>query len=274
MKRIIYSTGLKGGVAKTTTARNILDQHDELNSEYQAFDSDPTNSQLLRYYEKYNRTEFLNLMLVEEQAYFIDEILIAKKPPLIIIDLPAGGKEEMDDFENRYGLIANGGAEELGYRITQVWNLGITIDSIFGLEQLYDICGDKCDYILAKHAHLNNKGGYAYKNYDEAGIRKTMLERGAVEIIMPAMDASVYTFIDRQGMTFTEVAKRDSENIPFSIYLRAKSYRQAVKAAFSRAAFFLALSDVPNESTSVVDQENGSAKKRGRRKNDAATKAE
>ena len=51
MKRVIWVTGGKGGVGKSTFARGLLDILREAGLNVAAFDGDPTNAQLFRYYD-------------------------------------------------------------------------------------------------------------------------------------------------------------------------------------------------------------------------------
>ncbi len=264
MHRIIYSTGLKGGIGKTTMSRNLLDQYDESGVIYQAYDSDNTNSQLMRFYGAFGKTKFLNLTLEEEQSFFIDNILEEQKPPLILVDFPAGGKEEMEAFEAEFGLISSGAAEEMGYRVTQIWNLGDSVDSIFGLEKLYKTLGENCDYVLVKHNCFNVKG-YAYSSYDESSIRNTMIDSGAIEIAMPVLGKDAYNYIDRNCLTFIAAANREG-NMPRSISLRTKSYRYAVRDSLSKAAHFLGLNftSLPTDSNPNKSSRRTANKKRGK----------
>ena len=50
-KRVIWVTGGKGGVGKSTFSRGLLDVLSNAGVNVAAFDGDPSNAQLFRYYQ-------------------------------------------------------------------------------------------------------------------------------------------------------------------------------------------------------------------------------
>ncbi|MEL7228266.1 MAG: adenylyl-sulfate kinase, partial [Cyanobacteria bacterium J06576_12] len=116
--RVIWVTGGKGGVGKSTFARGLLDVLVEAGVNVIALDGDPSNAQLFRYYQSVgDGVQCVDLDKQGEADVLLNQ-MEESKADVFLVDVAAGGSQTLLDLENDIGLISE--AMDMGFRFTVV----------------------------------------------------------------------------------------------------------------------------------------------------------
>ena len=122
-KRIIWVTGGKGGTGKSTFARGMLDTLMAAGIKVVAFDGDPDNSQLFRFYKSAD-AQVTRIPIHKRNG--ADDIIMEMEEmetPVILVDVPAGGGNLLAGLEDEVGFLS--ALDEVGYHMTLVTVLGV-----------------------------------------------------------------------------------------------------------------------------------------------------
>jgi len=223
-KRQILVCGDKGGVGKSTIARTLAEWLATQGIEMLLFDGDDTNPTLTRYFPHSRR------LLTKTTKGF--EVLInslEEKESIHLVDLGAGTSITLGQFAEKTDYI--GVCLEFGTRVTFVFALAPSADSIGLLKILSETFGSAADYVICKNEA--NSGSWAL--WEGSTTRKTILEecRG-VELTIPELDADAYSAVDRLAnggatLTWEEATQRPEVQLVSRSYIKRwseKVFRQ------------------------------------------------
>lgn len=93
MKRVIWVTGGKGGTGKSTFARRALDRLLAAGINVVAFDGDPENAQLHRYYQEMGKGVVRTELGERDGGDDILEVMEQNQPDVVLADVAAGGSQ-------------------------------------------------------------------------------------------------------------------------------------------------------------------------------------
>jgi NAD(P)-dependent dehydrogenase (short-subunit alcohol dehydrogenase family) len=198
-RRLVVVTGNKGGCGKSIFARGLLDLYQHWQVPCIAYDSDTQNAQLFRHYAKAAAVSRMDIA----KRGSADRLLEEMEQPLssvILMDLPAGGGQTFQRYEQDIELIA--AAIELNYRLTLVSVMSRVKDSVNALRQVMDYCGDRVDYVAVKNLHFGE--AEKFKRFDQSKTREQFFSLGGVEIAMPDLFDDTFDLIDEQDLAFRQ----------------------------------------------------------------------
>ena len=148
-KRLVFIYGDKGGVGKSAVARLLLDIYRYESIGCQAIDSDTSNADLYRCYE---RVGDKGIVLLDEQGDAVERVdftvrgeadylidTLGEYKDLLLVDLPARSRDAFTSLIRELDLLSV--ASESGYRVTIVHVLGKTRNSISALKDVVELCG-------------------------------------------------------------------------------------------------------------------------------------
>lgn len=207
-KRIIWVTGGKGGTGKSTFARGLLDILRAAGLDVVAFDGDPDNSQLFRFY-KNSDVSVTRIGIKKRNG--VDDIISEMEDvgtPLILVDVPAGGGNILTGLEDEVGFLS--ALAEVGYQLTVVTVLSRIKDSVNQLKLAMDITDS---YSVAHIAVKNLYYGRAeqFRFLDRSNTKQRLLDNGGVVIEMRDLFDDTYERLDEADLSFRQALMPDSE---------------------------------------------------------------
>ncbi len=238
-KRVVIITGDKGGVGKSTFARGLLQLYINRGLNCLAYDSDKSNSQLYRHYN--SAGSGVNLIDIFTRGG-ADDLMIdldSKRPRLALVDLPAQARTFFEDFEKDLGVFD--AVKSLGYQITMVSVVSRVKDSVNVLRLLFDYCGHQTNYVVVKNLFHTAGDETKFECYDDSETRKSVLESGGVEILMPDLFYKAYDFIDRKNMSFGEVLTTNDPEVNIAIRSRIAAWMKTFEENALLASALLGL---------------------------------
>lgn len=203
MKRVIWVTGGKGGVGKSTFARGLLDILREAGLNVAAFDGDPTNAQLFRYYDGVQRIE----LDTQGEADALLNEMDAGKADVFLVDVAAGGSQALLDLESDIGLISE--AMDMGYRFTVVSVMSRIKDSVNLLKTSLAMTADfDVQHVAVKNLYFGECD--RFRLFDDSKTEARLLERGGKVVEMPDLFDDTYELLDKLNLPFRSMLEDES----------------------------------------------------------------
>ena len=217
-KRVVWVTGGKGGVGKSTFSRGLLDVLLDAGVNVAAFDGDPSNAQLFRYYQGVGRgVQCVDLDKQGEADVLLNQ-MEESKADVFLVDVAAGGSQTLLDLENDIGLISE--AMEMGYRFTVVSVMSRIKDSVNLLKASLEMTDDfDVQHVAVKNLYFGE--GDRFRLFDGSKTRAWLLERGGVVLEMPDLFDDTYELLDQM-------------NLPFRAMLADKSFPRAQRSRINK----------------------------------------
>ena len=207
IKCVIWVTGGKGGTGKSTFARGLLDTLLADGVEVAAFDGDPDNAQLYRYY-KTSDGGVTRIGIKERKG--ADDIITEMEEigtDVILVDVPAGGGQILVGLEEEVGFLS--AITEVGYQLTIVTVLSRIKDSVNQLKLAMDITEDfDVQHIAVKNLYYGDKD--KFKFLDCSKTKQRLLDNGGVVIEMRDLDDDTYEHVDDLDLPFQKAIAPDS----------------------------------------------------------------
>ena len=236
-KRIIWVTGSKGGTGKSTFARGLLDLLLEQGVDVAAFDGDPDNSQLYRFYKDLGGG--VTRVVITERDGGDDLLLTMEegKAAVILVDTPAGAREVLANLEDELGFLS--ALSELNYPLTMVSLLSRVKDSVNQLKYAFN---EMADYDVAHVAVKNLFYGDEdkFRIFDAARISQQIKDAGGAVIQMRDLYEDTYELLDDNDLAFQQ-ATSPSEIVKGPDVRRVNSWRNHLKAQVCSANGLLGL---------------------------------
>lgn len=205
-KRVVWVTGGKGGTGKSTFARGALDRLLAAGVKVAAFDGDPENAQLHRYYQHMGngvvRTE-----LAERDGG--DDILAAmeeEEPEVVLADVAAGGSQILMRLQDESLFLSS--AREMDYDFTIVSVISPIKDSVQMLKEAMDTThGQFVQHVAVKNLHFGDEDDFEL--FDGSKTKQRFDQAGGVVITMRDLLPKTYGAIDRQNLPFSMAIQKD-----------------------------------------------------------------
>jgi hypothetical protein len=221
--RLLLTHGEKGGVGKTTAARVLADFYKSREIPFRAFDAEGDTGQLLRFHgDDTAPVEVTKAALI---APVLDYLMDGNgQKRLALVDLGARTGGDLKSWLYRGGALEEAEANNLG--ITVMYVLGGAIDSVGHLKECHGELGRSVNYIVVRNLGVASK----FDVYDQSKVREELLNNGAREITMPALDPAVYQSVDKASVSFQDFI--DSNGGQFS-YTERRYCRTWLRECFN-----------------------------------------
>lgn len=191
-KTIVLIGGDKGGVGKSTCARTLAEYLKAKGVSFRAYDGDDTNPTFLRYWQEAHRLSTKTTKGFEPLVNNIES-----PEPVQLVDLGAGTSIIFGQFADKadfFGLVGDNGV-----RVTLVFLLVPSADSIGLLKTIAEQYGDKLAYVIVR----NNAVSGSWDLWEQSKTRTALQALGAEELTMPALDAEAFSACDKNSLTWS-----------------------------------------------------------------------
>lgn len=200
-KRLVMTAG-DARVGKSTTARLLLELYLESKLKLRAY-----------YTGDRNKLFSYELLLVVSELQLTrggaDKLLIDLERfssiQLALSDLPGQNIQQFKRFTEE--VLLWDALQSLGYRITFVHPISDRRDCIEYLQELFDYCGDKVDYVIVKNLLFNDEFPY----FDGTDIQKCIQEYGGEELYLGVLWKNTYELVE--GLNYPYSLALQSEEI-------------------------------------------------------------
>ena len=217
-QRVIWITGGKGGVGKSTFSRGLLDVLLDAGVNVAAFDGDPTNAQLFRYYQNVGEgVQQIDLNQQGEADILLNQ-MEEGKADIFLVDVAAGGSQTLLDLEGDIGLISE--AMDMGYRYTVVSVMSRIKDSVNLLKASLEMTDDfDVQHVAVKNLYFGACD--RFRLFDDSKTKGRLLEAGGMVLEMPDLFDDTYELLDQN-------------NLPFRAMLADKSFPRAQRSRINK----------------------------------------
>ena len=232
--RVIFSTGGKGGVGKTSVMVSLVSWFDNNTIPVQLLDFDTENKargSLSHFYRE--RAPKVNIHTPAGLDAFVD---ICESAPIVIADMGAGsGQVTTDWFDAMFQQVA-----EMGIVFTAI---GVITDDPASVESVLGWATklqNRVSYIVIKNALTSHADFNYWENSREA--RKFREAFTPAVIQMNFRLAELENASRNHGATLDDIANRNVEALELrkaSLVMRAQSYRRSLFAEFDNVKEFL-----------------------------------
>jgi len=236
---ILWVSGGKGGVGKTTTARILTDLLTDQTDYIYGYDCDPINPQFKRFYD----AEYLPITSADTKTADIAvealaERIEAKGHDYIIIDSPAGEIDMLSQLEERFAFISN--LKNMGARLTRVMVMSTTLESVNLLEHaLRDAQGLPVAHVAVRNLHFG--GPHYFDAYNRSPVKSELEKQGGMTIDFPELGAIATDSIDKQSLTYSDALEKES-GLPTMRRSMVFQWREKCRKAFAEAEHLLGVS--------------------------------
>ena len=173
---ILWVSGGKGGVGKTTTARILTDLLADQSDYIYGYDCDPINPQFKRFYNaEYLPITSADIKTADIAVEALAERIEAKGHDYIIIDSPAGEIDMLSQLEERFAFISN--LKNMKARLTRVMVMSTTLESVNLLEHaLRDAQGLPVAHVAVRNLHFG--GPHYFDAYNRSPVKAELERQG------------------------------------------------------------------------------------------------
>ena len=233
---ILWVSGGKGGVGKTTTASILTDLLTDQTDYIYGYDCDPINPQFKRFYD----AEYLPITSADTKTADIAvealaERIEAKGHDYIIIDSPAGEIDMLSQLEERFAFISN--LKNMGARLTRVMVMSTTLESVNLLEHaLRDAQGLPVAHVAVRNLHFG--GPHYFDAYNRSPVKAELEKQGGMTIDFPELGAIATDSIDKQSLTYSDAIEKES-GLPTMRRSMVFQWREKCRKAFAEAEHLL-----------------------------------
>ena len=206
-KRVVWVTGGKGGTGKSTFSRGLLDTLLTAKVDVAAFDGDPDNAQLFRYY-KSTEANVTRIGIKERDG--VDDVITEMEEAgtdVILIDVPAGGGQVLLGLEEEVGFLS--AMAEVGYQLTIVTVLSRIKDSVNQLKLAMDITeGFGVRHVAVRNLYYGDAD--KFRCLDRSKTKQRLEQDGGVVLDMRDLYEDTYERVDDLDLPFLIAVSNDS----------------------------------------------------------------
>jgi len=208
VRRLVIAHGEKGGVGKTTIARVLADYLVARKLAFRAYDGEGVTGQLMRFHpEQTLPIEFTDAAGISP---VLDHLMDGGNAHLALVDLGARAGNDLKSWLYRGGVLEESAAGRLG--VTVVYVLGGAVDSVGHLKECLAALGKDVKYLIVKNMGVASH----FTVYEQSHIRQELLSAGAQEMVLPALDTTVFQSVDRASIPFSAFAESNAGNFGYT----------------------------------------------------------
>ena len=236
---VLWVSGGKGGVGKTTTARILTDLLLEKTDRIYGYDCDPINPQFKRFYS----AEFLPLTSPDTKTADIALETLAERIEsqayeYIIIDSPAGEIDILGQLEERFAFVSS--LRSMGARLTRVLVMSTTLESVNLLEHaISNAQGLPVAHVAVRNLHFG--GPHYFDAYNRSSVKAELEKQGGITVDFPELGAIASSSIDQHSLTYSDALEKAS-GLPTMRRSMVYQWRENVRKEFSKAGHLLGVS--------------------------------
>ena len=174
-----------------------------------AFDGDPDNSQLFRFYKSAD-AQVTRIPIHKRNG--ADDIIMEMEEmetPVILVDVPAGGGNLLAGLEDEVGFLS--ALDEVGYHMTLVTVLSRIKDSVNQLKLAMDVTEgyNNIAHVAVKNLYYGDANKFRF--LERSKTKQRLLKNGGVEIEMADLYEDTYELVDEADVSFLAAIQPDSE---------------------------------------------------------------
>jgi hypothetical protein len=233
---ILWVSGGKGGVGKTTTARILSDLLLDKTNRIYGYDCDPINPQFKRFYG----AEYLPLTSPDTKTADVALETLAerienKANDYIILDSPAGEIDMLGQLEERFAFISS--LRQMGARLTRVLVMSTTLESVNLLEHaLSNARSLPVAHVAVRNLHFG--GSHYFDAYNRSAVKTELEKQGGMTVDFPELGAIATGSIDKQSLTYRDAIEKES-GLPTMRRSMIYQWRENVRKEFAKAGHLL-----------------------------------
>lgn len=215
-KRLVIVTSNKGGAGKTTFTRGYADylRRDKTATAFLS-DADGQVGQLLQFYgsriagsdddidPEQNGTvgvHYFNIKETRERDAIFDGL--ESGATRIVIDMPGGSFDLIRDIDRETDFFET--VQRSGYAVTIVDVITPMLASVKTVTSMIETFGDieGVAFVVVKNEFFGPTND-DWHIYNGSNAKTTLMARGGLEVLMPAMRMATFAAIDQHSLTFT-----------------------------------------------------------------------
>ncbi|PSB02790.1 hypothetical protein [Merismopedia glauca] len=213
MSNLIFVTGNKGGIGKSTLARGLIDRYLAQNIPLSVYDGDTEIGSLHRFCHKVTPVHRIDM----HGSNPLDKLMIdldTSQPSPVVVDLAAG-----------IGTVFSIATAELGffdwlrttrYQVSMFSVISNLIDSVVILKKLLESLEQQkvssIHHVVVKNLHFGDPE--SFDTYDRSSTRKILLELGGKEIFLPKLNDLTCQTVDFKNLSFSQAVTDTSIGLP------------------------------------------------------------
>ena len=224
-KRVIWVTGGKGGTGKSTFARGVLDLLMEAGVNVAAFDGDPDNAQLFRFYQDVGKGVTRTSLSERDGGDDILEAMEVLVPDVIVVDVAAGGSQILMRLQDESLFLST--AQEMGYDFTVVSVLSPIKDSVNMLKEALDTTeGHDVQHVAVKNLHFGSLDDFEL--FEASKTREQFVSLGGQVVAMRDLLGKTYGALDRDNLSFLGALDKET-GLPSGDRCRIRQWRTCLR---------------------------------------------
>jgi len=224
-KRVIWVTGGKGGTGKSTFARGVLDLLIEAGVNVAAFDGDPDNAQLFRFYQDLGKGVTRTSLSERDGGDDILDAMEVLVPDVIVVDVAAGGSQILMRLQDESLFLST--AQEMGYDFTVVSVLSPIKDSVNMLkEALVSTEGHDVQHVAVKNLHFGSLDDFEL--FEASKTREQFVTLGGQVVAMRDLLGKTYGALDRDNLPFLGALDKET-GLPSGDRCRIRQWRTCLR---------------------------------------------
>jgi len=228
VRRLVVAHGEKGGVGKTTIARVLADYLVARKLAFRAYDGEGAMGQLMRFHpEQTLGIEFTDAAGISP---VLDQLMDGGNAHLALVDLGARAGNDLKSWLYRGGALEESAAGRLG--VTIVYVLGGAVDSVGHLKECFAALGKDVKYLIVKNMGVASH----FTVYEQSHVRQELLSAGAQEMVLPALDTTVFQSVDRASIPFSAFAESNAGNFGYTERRYCRTWLRECFAALDQVA--------------------------------------
>ena len=207
LRHVIWVTGGKGGTGKSTFARGALDTLVAAGVDVAAFDGDPENAQLHRFYKDVGSGVVRTELSARDGGDPLLNAMEEQQPEVILADVAAGGSQILVHLEDETGFLSD--AAEMGYQFTVVSVLSPIKDSVNMLREAMDTTqGHSVQHVVVKNLHFGDPDDFEL--FDSSKTKQRFAEGGGIVLEMRDLFSKTYALVDKDNLPFRSAVAKES----------------------------------------------------------------
>ena len=218
--RLLWITGGKGGVGKSTLARALAHILPSAGVNVALFDGDPENAQLFRFYQNVGDGVVRTPLAKRDGCDDILAVMDEQRPGVVLVDAPAGGSQILLHLQEESGFLSEVAA--LGYAVTVVTVITPVMDSVnMVVQALATTEGHEVQQVVVKNLFFGQPDDFDL--FDESKTKVAFDAADGVVLLMRDLLGKTFTAIDKKSLSFEQALSKQG-GVPYGDRARLKQW--------------------------------------------------